>query len=306
MERCFDAQPTSHEHLSGFCFAYLSGTNAAFGANIVFQDRKGFLPDGFCVVVLLERRAFVICARFDVLFAEGFVLFVGEVAILPHSAKDVIASSFCQACGVGGVVPFGVFGDACEDGAFRNGEFGGTFSKVVPGCFFNAKATAAKVDLVEIEVEDFPLAEMDFDLSGEDGFADFAFVRLLFVEQKGFDDLLCDGGAALFGGTFCAPQVFPKCANDTCVSDTFVFEEMGIFGRDDGMDQVFGEFLVGHDAPPLFGEFHDHALVEVHDASDSPGAVGFDGAEIGEIATHPPDESRDTTNGNEYAYDTSP
>lgn len=202
--------------------------------------------------------------------------FFVDPSIAQHHSEDVAPSALGEWDGMGGVVAFGIFGDACEDGAFGEGELAGGFVEVEPCGFFDTVAKTAKVDLVEIKVEDLFFFEVLFELSCEDGFADLAGVKLIGGEQKGFDDLLCNGGAALFGGSAFAPEIFPKSAQDAGVIESFVLKEVRIFGGDNGLDQVAWHLAVGDGCASLIGEFGNDLSVTIKDARNAPRSVVLD------------------------------
>lgn len=177
---------------------------------------------------------------------------------------------------MGGIVAFGVFGNTRNDGAFGEVEMACAFVEVESGGFFNAVAKAAKVDLIEVKVEDLFFFEVLFELSGEHGLSDLSGVKLIGGQQEGFDDLLSDGGAALFGRAAFAPEIFPKSAKNTREIESFVFEKVGIFGGDNGLDQVAWHLRIRDGCAALIGKLGDDLPVAVNDACNAPRTVVLD------------------------------
>src|SRR3954454_18152370 len=61
----------------------------------------------------------------------------------------------------------------------------------------HAERTSAHVGAVEIELQDFVLAEPRLEPDGEERFLDLALDRALVVQEKVLGELLCNRGAAL-------------------------------------------------------------------------------------------------------------
>src|SRR5262249_59777538 len=130
-----------------------------------------------------------------------------------------------------------------------------------------APRAAAEIDGIEIELENFRLAQRMLDPRRHDHLADLALVGQVFAHQQVLDDLLGDGRAAL--RTPGRGKIADEGADQTALVDPLVLIEAFVFGREEGLLHVLRDVGEWNPYPPLVLLEHlreAFALAVEHDA----------------------------------------
>jgi len=167
------------------------------------------------------------------------------------------------------------------------------FPEVIARGFLDAVAATAEVDLVQIEGEDFLLAERILQPPGQDDLLELALESPLRGQEKRLHDLLRDRGRALF--LLARAQVDDQRPNHAQIVDAFVLEEVGVFGRDHRVNHDLGDLLERHVGAALGEDLTDDLSIGGGDARDLLGMVVAERGDRGQarIAAVVPEQERD-------------
>src|SRR5262249_60984129 len=100
----------------------------------------------------------------------------------------------------------------------------------------DAPGTAPEIDGIEIELENFRLAERMLDPRRHDHLADLALVGQVFAHQQILDDLLGDGRAALRAPR--GSEIADEGTDQAALIDPLVLIESFVLGREKGLLRV--------------------------------------------------------------------
>src|SRR5438128_9077290 len=110
-------------------------------------------------------------------------------------------------------------------------EITGGFSEIAPRGHLDAPGAAAEIDGIEIELEDFRLAERALDPRRHDHLADLALVGEVIAHQQVLHDLLGDGRAALRPSEL--GEAIDEGADQAALVDPFVLVEAFVLSREE-------------------------------------------------------------------------
>src|SRR5262249_28145186 len=113
----------------------------------------------------------------------------------------------------------------------------------------DAPGIAAKIDRIEIELENFILAQRLFHARRNDHLADLALVGEIFPDQEVFHDLLGDGRAPL--GPARLSEIADKRTDQTALVHTLVLVESFVFRGDESVAHVVRDIGEHHPYPSL-------------------------------------------------------
>ena len=140
----------------------------------------------------------------------------------------------------------------------------------------------SEVDLVQIEVEDFVLAEARLDLARQDHLSDLAAEAALGAEQHLLHELHRDRARAFLD--LAGAQVDPGGPDDGPVVDPRVLEEVLVLGGHEGEAGVLGDLGEGRDVAPLVVVLADREAVAVDDHAREGRSEVLDALEVRQIA----------------------
>lgn len=111
------------------------------------------------------------------------------------------------------------------------------FPEIGPGRHFDAPGATAKVNGVEVKLEDLGLAQGFLDAFRQNDFTDLPLIGALVPNQEILDDLLGDGRTTLQapGGG----EIADESADKPTLVDPLVFKEVLILGRDESLLDIF-------------------------------------------------------------------
>src|SRR5688500_10305177 len=155
---------------------------------------------------------------------------------LTHRVEGRLAARKCAAHADRRSVARWSLYEARQQRRFGHIELRSRFSKVTQGCGLDTVEAVAEVHLVEIPLENLPLAELAFEPCGYNHFPQLALQRLLAAQKTLTCHLLRDRAGALASPP--VAQIAPHGAGDADEIDAAVFEETLIFDCHDGIDQV--------------------------------------------------------------------
>ena len=159
-------------------------------------------------------------------------------AVVLHAAKHV-GEAFLGAFGMAvGIEKARTFEQAGEHGAFGQREVLRRFAEIAARRHLHAPGAAAEISGIEIEFEDFRLAERALDAGGHDHLADLALVGHVVADQEVLHHLLGDGRAAL--RTARVGEITNEGADDAALVDAVMIEEAPVFGRDERLLHQIG------------------------------------------------------------------
>ncbi len=155
---------------------------------------------------------------------------------------------------------------------------------------FESVVAVGEINLVGVHREDLRLGVAALDLKSEKNFLHFAAEgAVAAVEKKIAGELHGDGAGS--AGDAMLEDVARGGAGDARKVDAPVIFEVLVFDGGDGVVEDFGDLLVGHENPALEREAADHLAVVGVDFGDDRGAIGFEGADFGELAGVDKEES---------------
>ena len=164
---------------------------------------------------------------------------VGDDAVLLHAAEHIGHALLRAHALAVGVVVARSLGEAGEEGAFGEREILGVLAEIGARRQLDAPRRAAEEDRVQIDLEDFLLAQRLLDPRGDDHLADFPLVADLVADQEILRHLLRDGRAAL--PAFRIGNVADEGADHTALVDSGMLEEALVFRRDERLLHVLGD-----------------------------------------------------------------
>ena len=181
----------------------------------------------------------------------------GDQAVFAHLAQHVVRAVVGDIGGVaaGGIagikvaawiVIVGASGHAGKHGAFAQGELAQLLAEIAIRGNLHAVIAAAQKDRIEIAFQNLLLGVAGFQLHGQIGFLQLAFIAQFAGEDGLLDQLLGDGGAAL-GRT--GGDVGHQRADNSLDVHAVVLVKAGVFHGDEGILQHLRNFVDGdHDA----------------------------------------------------------
>ena len=146
-------------------------------------------------------------------------------------------------------VDLGARDGAGEHRRLRDGEVLCALAEGAPRGFFDAIASVAEVDVIQIELEDLVFAELLLEAPREERFANLAPKGSLWIQHEVLHHLLCDRRASLTEAP--APQVDEHRAGDAEVVEAVVLVEACVLGAEHRELHVGGQRLDGHHRAPL-------------------------------------------------------
>ena len=198
-------------------------------------------------------------------FAAGLIR--GDRTILAQATQNIgkpLLRTAGMAVGIEIVRPLGQPG---KQSAFLERELLGRLAEIAARGQLDAPGAAAEIDGIEIELEDFLLAQRVLDPRRHDHLANFALVGEVFADQQVLHDLLGDGRAALRAPG--AGEVADEGADQAALVDPLVLIEALVLGRDERLLHVLRN--VGEHHPDAALILLEHlgetlALAVEHDA----------------------------------------
>ena len=166
-----------------------------------------------------------------------------------------------------GIVVVRPLGQAGEQGALLELESTGGFSEIASCRQLDAPGASAEINRIEIELEDFILAERALEARRHDHLADLALIGEVLAHQEVLHDLLGDGRAAL--RTPAPAEVADEGADQAALVHALVLIEALVLGRDEGVAHVLRDIRERDpDAPLVLLEHLGEApaLAVEHDA----------------------------------------
>ena len=180
------------------------------------------------------------------------VLRLGDEPIVVHALQHVVRAvvddaRLARAVVVAArVVAAGVAGDGRKGRALAQRQLRQVLVVVVLGRSLDAVVALAQGDDVEVPLQDLLLGVFALQLDGQVRLLQLALVALLGGQQRGLDELLGDGGAALRALVL---QVGDKGADDALDVDAVMGEEARVLHGHKGVDQILRDLVViGPDA----------------------------------------------------------
>ena len=161
-----------------------------------------------------------------------------------------------------------------------------------------AVGALAEVDLVEVDLEDLVLAQVVFDLEGEQGFVELAGKGALARQEEVFRHLHGDGRGARADAAM--QGVAGGCAQDAEVVDPAVLVETFVFGCEDGALHHRRHFGDRGESAFFFAEFADLHAVGSVDAQGNLGAVFGQGFNAGKSGIGGGDRNPDQGGHHDY------
>ena len=237
------------------------------------------LVDGFLTSHLRHVGGLQLPARAVVAGVHGCRQGRGQLVIVNqaqfvHASEDPVPAGHC-ALGIDQRVERrGCLGQAGDQSELVQGQFADGFSIVHLGGGFDTVGTAAEVDQVGVEGEDFLLVELFLNAQGQEYLVELADKALLGGEEEIARQLHGDGaatgldfpgGGEFHGGAHQASDVYPV-----------VVVEAVVLRREDGVDEVPGYILIANGCAALFTEFAHQAPVP---GVDPQGCLKLDGAQ---------------------------
>jgi len=140
----------------------------------------------------------------------------------------------------------------------------------------------SKVDLIQVEVEDFLLRKALFDPLREDHFPNLASELPLRAEQQTLDHLLGDGARALFDLAASA-YVHPRSPQDRAVVDPRVLEKRAVLARYEREHEVWRQGFQRRERAPLLEELADLLAIAIEDVACDRRAVILDRAQVRKV-----------------------
>ena len=177
-------------------------------------------------------------------------LCAGDLVLL-HSLQHIgkaFAGALRIAVGTEVARPLGHRG---QHGALGHGQRRRRLLEVAACGGVDAPGAAAEIDRVEIDLEDFVLAQRRVDARRHDHLADLALVADVVADQQVLGDLLGDGRAALRAAGL--RDVGDEGANEPALVDALVLIEPFVLGGDEGALHVFRHLRERHPDAALVG-----------------------------------------------------
>src|SRR6266700_1616264 len=178
----------------------------------------------------------------------------------------------------------GPFHEPSEQRALLELEIIGRFSKIAARPQLDAPRAAAEIDGIEIELEDFRLAERALDPRRHDHLADLALVGEVIAHQQVLHDLLGDGRAALRPPGL--GEAIDEGADQAALVDPVVLVEAFVLGREEGFLHVLGD--IGernpHSALVLLEDFGERPTVAVEEDAGTWKLHAFELGMVGQVS----------------------
>ena len=148
----------------------------------------------------------------EILLQRCFSLFRSYERDISHST-DYMVSSFSRFLWISvGRVIIGCFWEASNHGAFSNGKFFNTFSKIGSCCGLNTIGPMTVVNLIEIHFKNFIFRKNQLQSNCQNSFFNFSW-ESFFSRQKHCFSQLLGNCAAAFDNIPCF-QIGYECAKD--------------------------------------------------------------------------------------------
>ncbi len=196
----------------------------------------------------------------------GIGLGLGDVAVLDHFAQDVVAPGDRLRLVLRAAVLLGRLGQDRQEGHLGECQLIDVLVEIGAAGRLHAEAAPAERDFVEVECDDFLLAQDPFDAPREDHFLQLAADRVFVADEDILRHLLGDRRAAL--GTLVAADlghVVEHRAQETADIDSAVGPEGLVLRRGIGVDQLRREILELQLDAVLAGiGINDPAVVAAH------------------------------------------
>src|SRR5262245_32335393 len=146
------------------------------------------------------------------------------------------------------------FGQRCEIGRFRNGEFVYRLVEIDKRCRGNAICTKPQVDFVQVKLKNLILAVGPLNLEGEQRLLDLARHRKFVGQQEVLGDLLRDSRSALRASARSVVlQVNDAGTRNAGEIKAAMVVEVLVLGGEEGVDDELGDGLDRDIEPPLAG-----------------------------------------------------
>ena len=150
-----------------------------------------------------------------------------------------------------------------EHGGFGQIDVAHRLAEIELGCRLNAHGAAAQIGAVEIELEDFVLAEARLKPERQIGFLDLAVEGALGIEKDVLGELLGQRAAAL--DHHVGAGVGDHGAGGADDVHAEMFEEPPVFGGQHGLDQMIGDLLQRHSVRTEHAALADFVAVSVEE-----------------------------------------
>ncbi|MNY42607.1 hypothetical protein D3C86_1775170 [compost metagenome] len=135
-------------------------------------------------------------AGVDRLGQGGLVARLVDLAELVHAPQDPVATLFGAGRVGQRVEARRGLGQAGDHGHLRQADVADRFAVVNLGGRLDAVGTVTQVDLVDVQLEDFVLGQLTFDLQGQENFVGLAREAALAAEEEIFRHLHGDRATA--------------------------------------------------------------------------------------------------------------
>ena len=210
----------------------------------LFFDAVEHRTDAEAEIAVVEFERFREC---------GVHVLLRDVVFLDHAAEHVFQAflaagkSLLAAFGVTldkRVVVEGTLYGTCDKGAFGKGEVLEVLVEKVLRGDGDALSGTRNVELVQVEFQDFFLAEMVFHAERVDKLLALLLDAPFFASENVLDGLLGERGSAL--AHVAAFQVRDHGAGKAVDAETVVVPVAGVFGGDQGVHDVCRDVAVGH------------------------------------------------------------
>ncbi len=186
---------------------------------------------------------------------ERLVLLRGvDDAVLLHAAEHV-GETILGAIGMAiRIVVIRSLEQARQHGAFADRKILRRFAEIGARRHLDAPRAAAEIGGVQIEFEDFVLAERGLEPRRHDHLADLALVGHVLADQEIFHHLLGDGRAALRPARFA--EIADEGADDAALVDAVMLEEAPVLGGDERLLHEVGNVAERDPDAPVAGLEH--------------------------------------------------
>ena len=179
----------------------------------------------------------------------------------------------------------------------------GGFAEITARRHFDAPGTAAEIGGIEIEFENFVLAQRAFEPRRHDHFANFALIGDVLAHQQVFHHLLCNGRSALRPPR--VGEIADKGADDAALVDTMMLIEAAVFSGDERLLHRLGNVSERYPNAPIAGLEHVGEIppIAVQDNAHARQSSAFEHVLIGQIGHRSVEEVDDLSHVDDWIRD---
>ena len=172
-----------------------------------------------------------------------------DCPILLHAREHILEASLRTVRMAIGTEVARPLGHSGKQRAVSQGELIGGFSEIAACRHFDAPGTAAEVDRIQVQLEDFALAQHTFEARGNDHLADFALIAHVVADQEVFRHLLSNRRTALRAPRL--GEVTDEGADQPVLIDSLVAVEPLVLDRNEGLLHMLGDLAQRNREPAL-------------------------------------------------------